>query len=454
MAYESGEAAPSGVVVNAVAQGLNGRAVFVSATSPSGSPDPYIDSVQATVTGASARITVKPKAGLSHGIYKGTLVLNACADAACAVHYAGSPWSISYTLTVTLPYSKLDTRAFGTARTLVYDAVRGDIYASYPTYEMIGLSAVARFRWTGSAWTASTLSIPGLKDIALPPDASVLAATDGNNTVHLIDLTTFTIKSSHVSPAGIADQGTRTETGIAFTADGKLWTSIGGNVYFPGGVGYFDLQTLKFGVASPPCPSCYGSQFFAVSGDGSRLMLTQSASVSPAPPMLYLDTAEGFFRTNPIGLEFFYYGTSLSYNGDRFLMNGYTVYDRQFGTVGTIPQLPTGFRGVQMSPDGRRAYAVTFDFEASPSPLWGVQVFDTSAPAGTHVVVPLVGSFTIPDRPSCRPQNELSFACLHPVVRVTSDGNNLLILGEDNLVVVPIPNALSGLATSSTGVQQ
>ncbi|MDM0079426.1 hypothetical protein QTI17_02360 [Variovorax sp. J31P179] len=302
---------------------------------------------------------------------------------------------------MTPAYTALDTSAYGMPRTMVYDAVRGDIYASYPaTYGLINISAIAKFHRTGAGWSSSTLSVPGLQDIALTTDGSVLAATDMSSKVHLIDPATFTIKNSHVSAVAIGDSGSSNEVSIAFTNDDKLWMLTGTTSWHE--LGYFDLRTRAFGVSNPRCTNCSGGSYFAVSGDGSRLMFTQSASISPRPPMLYMDAVDNIFRVNPIGLDFFYWLSSLSYSGDRFLMSGQVVYDRAFGTVSRLPQPYTGVRAAQMPPDGRRAYMLNYAVEPGDSVPPSVDVFDTSAPAGTRVNAPLVGSCTLPDMPSCQ----------------------------------------------------
>ncbi|MDP9877518.1 hypothetical protein J2W25_001824 [Variovorax boronicumulans] len=450
MAYQLGDASPGGVVLNAVAEAKSTATLFVSAATPDGAIDPRIDGVDVTVTGMKARIVVKPKAGLSPGVYKGSFIVRACADVDCKVVYAGSPWTIGYTLTVTLPYAALDTSAYGVPRTVAYDALRNAIYASYPTpFIGPGISAVARFRMAGSTWTGSTLSIPGLYDIALPADASVLATTDSNNLVSLIDPSSFTVKSTHLLADGIGHQGSMTETGIAFTNDGKLWLSTGSG-YDWHGLGYFDTRTMKFG-ASTACSSCYGGPFFAVSGDGSRLMVTQSASMSPRPPMLYMDTADGVFRTTPLADDFFVSNTSLSANGDRFLLAGYTVYDRNFGTVGSVPQPVDGTRAIQISPDGRRLYVLSYAVNPGDSALPLVEVYDTSAKAGTQLRLPKVGSFNLADVPGCK-TSDYPYFCLHPLMRVTPDGNNLVVLGDLKLIVAPISQQLSGLTTTTPAV--
>ena len=343
------------------------------------------------------------------------------------------------------PYSAFNTSILGSPRTLIYDAVHGDVYASYPPYGG-GLSAVARFRPTASGWTTATLSVPGLIDIALAPDATVLAATDSSNTVNLIDLSSFSITSRYVAPDVFVGQGDLLEVRIAFTNDGKLWIPTGQYSWHE--IGYFDLRTRSFGKASPPCPTCYDGPYFAVSRDGSRLMVAQSGSISSEPPMLYLDAVDDILRPNPIGLTFFNNHTSLSDTGDRFLMAGLTVYDRSFGTIGSVPSsVRSDMRAAQLSPDGRRAYLLRYEVSSggSPSGPVTVTVIDTSPPAGQQANLAVLGSFTLPDAPGCRLLFDYDLtSCSRPKMRVTPDGNNLLLLGNTSLIVAPIPPALSG----------
>ncbi|WP_429611978.1 hypothetical protein [Variovorax sp. W2I14] len=336
-------------------------------------------------------------------------------------------------------YRTLDTSAFGMPRTLVYDAVHGDIYASYPTtYESIGLSAIVRFRTNGMNWTSTSLSLPGLQDIALAPDASVLAATDGSNQVHLIDLATFSVKSTHIAPFGIGDQGSNIEVAIAFAGDGKLWMPSGEG-YNWHNLGFFDLRTQAFGTVA--CPMCYSGPYFAVSGDGSRLMVTQTAGLTPRPPMLYMDGGDGVLRTNPVGLDFFYWMTSLSDDGNRFLFSGETVYDRAFGTVGTLP-LVNDMRAARISPDGRRAYTLNYVVEPGSPALPVVRAFDTTPSAGTRVNLSQIGSFTLADFPACQASTYPKYSCYRPRMQVSKDGTTLMILGDKKLIVATIPKAL------------
>jgi hypothetical protein len=95
-----GTVAPA--LVQAIARGTPPGPIFVGANTPSGQPDPNIQQVVVELTSErSATVRIHPNPALGVGAYGGTLLLLACPDALCAQHYAGSPYSLSYTITVT-----------------------------------------------------------------------------------------------------------------------------------------------------------------------------------------------------------------------------------------------------------------------------------------------------------------------------------------------------------------
>lgn len=86
----------------ATANGTPPGQILVGATTPSGQPDPNIQQVVVTVvTDRSASVQIQPNPSLGVGSYRGTLLLQACPDSTCSKHYDGSPFSLSYTITVT-----------------------------------------------------------------------------------------------------------------------------------------------------------------------------------------------------------------------------------------------------------------------------------------------------------------------------------------------------------------
>ena len=74
---------------------------FVGTGTAGGVPDPNIAKVDVAVPSANrANVLIGPKDGLASGSYSGTVVLNACMDAACSQHYTGSPLKLPYSFTV------------------------------------------------------------------------------------------------------------------------------------------------------------------------------------------------------------------------------------------------------------------------------------------------------------------------------------------------------------------
>jgi hypothetical protein len=338
-----------------------------------------------------------------------------------------------------------DTSNLGQPKTMLYDSLHGDVYASYAASPIspTGLSTVIRFRPNGSGWQRTSLSIPGLIDIALSPDSTRLAAADTTNKINIIDLASFAVTESYQSSTPISYSGINNlEGALAFTNDGKLWLS---------GYNYFDLTSHSFGKTTFPCSSwCSVQGNLLVSRDGSRLIASSSGSVSPSGPMTYLDASDGLVHDNPAGLTFFYRNSSLSDSGKRFLFDGYSVYDQNFGKVGETARGVSLTRGAQLSPDGNRAYFANQSF-TTPS-TWSISVRDTSGPAGTQLSLPTVGSIDVPIKPSCEFSTGSAAAndtsnCFSTKMRIAPDGNSVIFLGDKYLVVVPIPQSMSGLSS-------
>ena len=95
------EHAPAPAVVSASSSGTPDSTVYLGATTADGQPSPHIDHVAVEILGTTGAIVrVHPRANLAPGTYSGVLLLQACPDATCNRHYAGSPHRLSYTITV------------------------------------------------------------------------------------------------------------------------------------------------------------------------------------------------------------------------------------------------------------------------------------------------------------------------------------------------------------------
>jgi hypothetical protein len=102
---------------------------------------------------------------------------------------------------------------------------------------------------------------------------------------------------------------------------------------------YITPQSLNPTPISLTLPTdFYDGPWYAMSRDGERLIITQTAAASPEP-MLYMNAADSVLRVNPAGLTFSYY-FSLSETGDRVLFDNFELRDGGFNLIGAAT-LPT-----------------------------------------------------------------------------------------------------------------
>jgi len=343
-------------------------------------------------------------------------------------------------------YAATQVATEGVPFSTIYDPVRQTVYSANST-----LSAVRRMRFTNGSWVTDSLAFPALRDIGLSPDGSTLVAVETSGRLHLIDTGSFTVTDTYTMPGPVAETP-YSGRGLAITNDGKVWLSVGSywNALYS-----FDLRSRSFtagaGVTGAPT-SFHSGPWFEVSRNGERLVMVQSASISPNPPMLYLDASEGVLRQNPAGLNFFYWTLNgLGDTGNRFLYSAYEVYDSNFGRVGgiTLPDAGWWASAAVLSPDGNKVYIYAVREGAwndpSSTTMPRIYVLDSSAAAGTQVTLPVLGSFDLAAYPTCRVDNTNS-QCVRPNMTIAPDGKTVFVLGTVGLAVIPVSGPLASQA--------
>ena len=124
--------------------------LFVGTSTPGGVSDPHIAQIDVAVPSASrATVRISPKTGLASGSYSGTVVINACTDAACSQHYTGSPLKLPYSFTVAPVEAGFDTLP----RTLRF---AGEAQQAFSQLVLVTLPAGAT-SYTATAADAATL---------------------------------------------------------------------------------------------------------------------------------------------------------------------------------------------------------------------------------------------------------------------------------------------------------
>jgi len=338
-------------------------------------------------------------------------------------------------------YAAIPTQ--GSLRSLAYDPERGSLYAANTTAQEF-----MSFHYSGGSWTVTSVPATGAYDVGLSLDGRSLLAASGTatgsgSTLQRLDPGTLAPIDSTTLPGGWVPGFDTLGFGIPTTNDARTWLPTGN-------LSYVTPQSLTPIPFTPPSSSVrtdfYGGPWFAISRDGERLLITQSASVAPAPPMLYMNAADGVIRQNPAGLTFSYY-FSISETGDRMLFDNTTLRDGSFNLVGaaTLPTLAgqPSYYAVDglVTPDGSRVYilAYTDGVYNNPALTPRVFVFDATTPQAN---LAFLGYFDIPDYPGCKPYET---GCVSNTLAgaISLDGRTLFFAGEHDLVVVPVPATLS-----------
>jgi hypothetical protein len=346
--------------------------------------------------------------------------------------FASATPEVKLAAPVTYGYQAVPTA--GRKATLVFDPVTQSLYTANTT-----LGSVMRFSYDGSKWNTDSVALPGADMVALAPDGKLLVATSSTSkNVVLLDPATLAVQGSYPAPA--------------LGNDGSLLPRLGvmndGRAYFQGGawggLPYFDIYSRSFGELNGNF-NFYSGPWFNVSGDGSRMLIVQSGSISPSPPMLYMNSTDTAPKANPAGLQF-WYNAAQSLHGERFVEESLRVWDRDFAFIGNLA-IPAagGYYGrvTVLSPDGRRAYVLAY---ANPGDAPRVYVFDTSTRVVSTTDLPLLGYFTLADSPACNTGDYSNpFSC-SPVLRATisPDGKTLFFIGDTKLVVAPVPTLTPG----------
>jgi hypothetical protein len=331
--------------------------------------------------------------------------------------------------------------------------------------------ALERFTPGAGGWNADALAVPGLKTISLLQDGSpVLSVFPG--TVRILDRATLADQRSvDLTCTGLDNLS---DGGLPVTLDGRLWLatstfSICGQAtpYTYGTVGSLDPVTLQFQLEPIPndrlfMPYFFDGPDFVMSRNGERLVMPQWP-VGTYADFVYLDASDSVLRSTLLGVlqgVNFARGT-ISDDGNRLLVNIDRLLDGNFATIGRVvipdysaPASPAFAAAAVMSPDGNRAYILTYrsnDLNQPSTPyLPRVFVIDTSTSVG-DTALPVLGFFELADYPSCI--SDATVCDISPPAAISLDGNTLYFGGSSLLVVAPVPAVLTPAAAAFRGAK-
>lgn len=313
----------------------------------------------------------------------------------------------------------------GAKRAMVYDAARQSVHTVN-----LGTDAVTRFRFSDGAWSTDAASIPSILDLGLGPDGDSLVVTSTPGRLYLLDPDSLATRFELSHAAGFARNLTYVSQGVATTNNGWSWLATGDGGW--NGLAYFDHRTRSIHSASSPY-SYFGGPWMSTSGDGERMVMTQSLSISSNPPLQYLDATNPVLKDNPAGIHYAV-RTSLSLTGKRMLIDTHEVRNADFGKVGQV-QLPDSayfaMTGV-ISPDGNRAYILAYPSNTNAMPR--VYALDTSVQPGVHTTLPVIGYKTLTAYPGCA-SGSGNDCVIVAHATISPDGNTLFFVGDRNLIV-------------------
>jgi len=320
-------------------------------------------------------------------------------------------------LAATIAYPDLATRQ---PLNIIYDAERKALLVGVglPTAGAAN-GALYRYTFSGSAWSATpaVLAVSQFRDLALSLDGKrVIAATDSQ--VKQFDSETLAAGiSTDVNTFG----GLFFLNKIAVANDGKavINTNINGSGFTPS-----HLYSIRDGVDSLSTSFLFATS--GASGDGSRVVLAETAA-SPAEPIYVYSASTSTFSPTNVTTLFNFPRPAVDRSATRVLIGGPSntavVYDANFQKLGNLPGPNTV---VALSPGGSKAYT----YLQNTTVLHTYNLNGTLTPADPDTgLFPEIGTGTsLPSNPG-----------LNPVMTVSPDGGNLFIAGDAGIVVVPAP---------------
>lgn len=304
----------------------------------------------------------------------------------------------------------------------------------------------------GQTLQLSSRAIPNLAGIALSPDRrAVIAATRTGQLLRLSPADLSTLSTQDLGrplgaqfPAGLPLMVTGDQYLLA--TGGDQWAApLSRDLHREADV---PLDSASFSI--------YGGPWGLVSPNGQRALVVQSASISPAPPMLRRDALDATLTAYvPNSSPTFFYQAASDGRGDKWLLDNQRVVNFLLDTLGQFPvPLSGGFlpQAGALSRDGSRAYIFAVDSFVSN---YRIDVFDTSIPAFPGGTFRLLGSFQPLLAPSClSPTSTDTCNGYSSRMVLLDDDRTLLLAGDRRIGLVPVPQALRAATATATAQPQ
>ena len=331
----------------------------------------------------------------------------------------------------------------GEKRSALFDPSRNAVYAVNLTQ-----NTLVRYRLVGSTWQVDGKPVASIGDMAMTPDRSTLLVGSGTNLL-AIDPDTLATTSTYAASGSLVP-GPYFTKGLAVTSDLRVW--FGGDQW--SSMTYFDILHQSFGTQSLGSLGTNGMLYspnFYAPWAGSQMIVANMVLDPPLPNEVYDATRQSI--SSPSGEPTIYNGVSLSGDGSLALVDDLSLYRTvDWSLVGTaqVPATAIGL-GTVLSTDGKRIYE---PITANNNTLVvdHINVYDTSNVTPGSSSFAVVGQIAVTDQAlDCGIQP--AYGCgIRGTLFLSPLGDTLFWVGNQRLVVIPIPSAMSGIQSAHAGI--
>lgn len=357
--------------------------------------------------------------------------INALDDAATAVAVVGASPAGTFTAASVVHR--------GQKNAAVFDASRNAVYATDRTNNRL-----VRYRLSGGQWTVSALSLNNVGQIALAPDRATVYVTAGDQVV-AVDAETLQVRRRYTGEPGLGLRATSGEP-LAVTSNLRMW--LPGDEWTD--LSYFDMRRGTIGTLESDL-RMYRPLTFA-SGDGRKMFVNNPGYLSPRLPNYWYNTTSDALGSNA-NMPTANGTAAVDESGSVVLTDNGNLYrTSDWALLGRPEVTPASDEGwgstALISPDARRIYRQVVE---SGTMVDHIEVFDTARRVpGTSNLVSL-GTIALPVKAvTC---SDFDGCDLNGRFLIDPTGTTLFWVGGERLVVIPIPEALSGLNAGAQSQQ-
>ena len=340
----------------------------------------------------------------------------------------------------------------GSKRAAAWDALTQSAYA----IDNATQNAIVRVDLSQATATWASYPTTGasqLNSIGFALDHAALLSLDLNG--DLRELSTADMSVLRTRSLGFPIFNNPPSHRLAVTGDDVLWVLNGAQAMTIDNLVAYDLLSSTSQISFAPNSGfrVENNDYAAVSANGGRMLVTPTYTLdSPVTSGLYWDNADGMLHATPggVGVPVNRYATDRA--GQKWTMFDYHLRDYSLNDLGEM-LLPAHWFGAffAISNDGTYAYRYALNDAAigtfvEPNPIvWfpRIYVYDLAAPHTPGTPYSDVGYVELPDYPSCRAtQGPVACSPYDLSFMITDDDRTLLAMGDQRLIVVPIPSNL------------